>query len=108
MEGGGGGGGGVFPQFTLASILLSFIRTIAYIENVCSYCYSNVLTFYYTFVCILCFMLGIPRQCKREILSLDVYCDASKNGCPWIGPLKELDVSLKHMGKGPSVYYKKA
>eukprot|EP00731_Ephydatia_muelleri_P015032 Em0008g752a len=31
------------------------------------------------------------NACKREILSLDVYCDASKNGCPWIGPLKELD-----------------
>ncbi|KAL5491326.1 hypothetical protein EMCRGX_G016596 [Ephydatia muelleri] len=31
------------------------------------------------------------NACKREILSLDVYCDASKNGCPWFGPLKELD-----------------
>eukprot|EP00731_Ephydatia_muelleri_P015024 Em0008g744a len=31
------------------------------------------------------------NACKREILSLDVYCEASKYGCPWIGPLKELD-----------------
>ena len=35
--------------------------------------------------------------CKKEILSLDVYCDHVDNGCSWIGPLKELEVTSRYV-----------
>ncbi len=34
------------------------------------------------------------NACRREILSLEVYCNYMSGGCTWTGPLRMLDVNI--------------
>ena len=92
--------GHLFCRGCLEPVLINTSRSVC---PICKIAISTeqVRGFYISCACFLtnymyvhlCQKVFPDNACRREILSLEVYCDASTNGCPWTGALRLIEVS---------------